>query len=507
MVQSSAAENGSVKNFGSGMSCESRAFTSAGQKGHHGDVVSSSPCSQANGLNTAQIATRRVASIGPNSALSFDEPLYIVRGRAQYLYDAEGNQYLDCCNNVAHVGHCHPKVTAAVTKQLETLNTNSRYLHDKLVVLAEGITNKMPEPLQVMYAVCSGSEANDLALRVARANVPGAWHVAVMEGAYHGHTTATLDLSPYKFDGPGGMGKPPHVHVLPCPDVFRGNNLDGKAAAEAAVAAAHKDGSRIGAFFCESILSCGGQVVLPAGYLQEVYDVMHQEGAVCIADEVQCGFGRVGSHFWGFELQSVVPDMVTLGKPIGNGFPMGAVIMSHQLAKGFSNGMEYFNTCGGCTGSAAAGVAVLEAIEEDGLQQHAHEVGAYLIQQLEALQKEYPCIGHVRGMGLFVGFELVVPEGQQPAPGTAKYLKEGMKARQVLVSTDGHHNQVIKIKPPMCFDMANVDTLVSALADLLKAGIPAAVQEIDRGYDPSKKSTRIQNTTWQAMPSKGVQGI
>ncbi|DBB09461.1 hypothetical protein WJX82_008347 [Trebouxia sp. C0006] len=489
------------------MSCESHAVTSAGQSSHQGDVVSSSPYSQGNGFNTAQVASKRSVLIGPNSALSFDEPLYIVRGRGQYLYDAEGNQYLDCCNNVAHVGHCHPKVTAAVTKQLETLNTNSRYLHDKLVVLAEGITRKMPEPLQVMYAVCSGSEANDLALRVARANRPGAWHVAVMEGAYHGHTTATLDLSPYKFDGPGGMGKPPHVHVLPCPDVFRGHNLDGRAAAQAAVDAAHKVGGHVSAFFCESILSCGGQVVLPAGYLQQVYDVMHQAGAVCIADEVQCGFGRVGSHFWGFELQSVVPDMVTLGKPIGNGFPMGAVVMTPKLAQGFSNGMEYFNTCGGCTGAAAAGVAVLEAIEEDRLQQHAHQVGTYLIHQLEALQKDYPCIGHVRGMGLFVGFELVIPDSQKPAPGTAKFVKEAMKARRVLVSTDGHHNQVIKIKPPMCFDKSNVDTLMANLIDLLKPGVPAAVQEIDRAYDPNKKSTRIQNTTWQAMPSNGVQGV
>lgn len=451
-------------------------------------------------FTAAQVALKRSALIGPNSALSFDEPLYIVQGRAQYLYDAEGNQYLDCCNNVAHVGHCHPKVTAAVTKQLETLNTNSRYLHDKLVVLAERITQKMPEPLRVMYAVCSGSEANDLALRVARANAPGAWHVAVIEGAYHGHTTATLDLSPYKFDGPGGMGKPPHVHVLPCPDVYRGENLDGRAAAQAAVEAAHQAGGRISAFYCESILSCGGQVVLPAGYLQQVYQVMHQEGALCIADEVQCGFGRVGSHFWGFQLQSVVPDMVTLGKPIGNGFPMGAVIMSQKLAKGFSNGMEYFNTCGGCTGAAAAGVAVLEAIDQDKLQQNAHDVGSYLTHALQALQKDYPCIGHVRGLGLFLGIEMVIPGSQRPAPATAKFVKEGLKKRRVLVSTDGHHNHVIKIKPPMCFDRTSADSLVTHLVDLMKLGVPLAVQELDRTYDPKKRSTRIQNTTWQSFP-------
>lgn len=231
---------------------------------------------------------------------------------------------------MSHVGHCHPRVAAAISKQLFTLNTNCRYLHEALVTFAERLAATMPHPLDTVYPVTSGSEANDLAWRIAcAAAAAGAadnedlarpLHVAVMDAAYHGHTSICIDLSPYKFLGPGGAGRSAHIHILPCPDVYRGLDLDGAASARAAIAAARASGGRIAAFFSESIISCGGQIILPPGYLAGVYDEMRAAGAVCVADEVQCGFGRVGSAFWGFELQGVVPDIVTCGKYCSSAF-------------------------------------------------------------------------------------------------------------------------------------------------------------------------------------------
>lgn len=421
---------------------------------------------------TAAVAEARRQHVGPNHALMYDAPLHIVRGEGAQLYSADGSCYLDCVNNVAHVGHCHPEVVSAVGKQMGMLNTNSRYLHQGFPSHAEALLSTMPQPLSsgVMYATCSGSESNDLALRVARKHSrEGARHVVVMDGAYHGHTSATMDLSPYKFNGPGGTGKPDHVHVMPCPDTLRGTHLDGGMAAQAAVKAVHAGGGRVCAFFSESILSCGGQVVLPPGYLQAVYAVMRVEGAVCVADEVQCGFGRVGSHFWGFDTQSVVPDMVTLGKPIGNGFPMGAVLMTRTLAKAFDNGESYFATCGGCTAASAAGLAVLRVIRKQQLQQAALTVGAHLRRHLLTLQQGRSYIGDVRGLGLMLGIEIVSDDSLAHAPALAHWIKEKMKSRQVLLTTDGAHcDNIIKIKPPMVFSIEDADHLTSELETVLQ---------------------------------------
>lgn len=292
------------------------------------------------------ILEKRRQHVGPNVALFFaDEPIHAVRGQGCELFDAEGNSYLDCINNVSHVGHAHPRVAAAVASQLAILNTNSRYLSQGLVDYAEQMAALMPSTLEVLYMTVSGSEANDLALRIAHAAARRAQaedgdtrplHIAVMDHAYHGHTSALIDLSPYKFNGPGGEGCPAHVHVLPCPDTYRGTNLDGAAAARAAIAAAKASGGRLAGFFSESIISCGGQVMLPEGYLAAVYSEMRAAGAVCVADEVQCGFGRVGRTFWAFELQDVIPDLVTFGKPCGNGFPMAGAqgwARLHQTAQ------------------------------------------------------------------------------------------------------------------------------------------------------------------------------
>eukprot|EP00798_Chlamydomonas_sp_ICE-L_P011143 gene11143-18762_t len=407
-----------------------------------------------------QLLAARKENYGPNTSVSYDQPLHIVRGEGCYLYDAEGRRYLDCINNVAHVGHCHPKVLEAITSQLSQLNTNSRYLHSGLTEYTQLLLSTMNKPLEVLYMVNSGSEANDLALRMAHACRPGATHVAVMAGAYHGHTASLIPLSPYKFWGHGGEGKAPHVHVIPCPDPYRGENMDGQAAARAVIAAAHNAGGKLCAFFCESVLSCGGQVVLPPGYLQAVYKEMQDAGAIVIADEVQSGFGRVGTHFWGYQTQGVVPDIVTMGKCV-----VAALVTNKKVCNGFVTGMEYFNTYGGSTGATAAAMATLQVTLEDSLQQHAQEVGQYLREQLECLRPQYPFLGDVRGIGLMVGVEVVLDPGthQTHAPRLARWLKERMKARQVLLSTDGPYDNVIKMKPPLVFGTQEVDTLVQTL--------------------------------------------
>ena len=443
------------------------------------------------------IQEKRAAHLGPNLATFFaDDPLHIVRGRGCELFDANGATYLDCINTVSHVGHCHPRVAAAISQQLFTLNTNCRYLHGGLVTFAERLAGTMPPPLETVYPVCSGSEANDLAWRIAcavaevkRGSGEGApfplLHVAVMDSAYHGHTAACIDLSPYKFLGPGGGGRPMHVHVLPCPDVYRGLNLDGGVAARGAIAAARTAGGRIAAFFSESIISCGGQIILPPGYLAAVYAEMRGEGAVCVADEVQCGFGRVGSSFWAFQGQGVVPDIVTVGKPIGNGFPMAALVTTRPLAAAFSRGMEFFATFGGSTAAAAAGLAVLDVIRDERLQENAAAVGAYTLQLLRGVQRRHgDVVGDVRGEGLMLGVEIVDADTKEHAPAVAKWVKVRCKSvHRVLLSTEGPYENVVKIKPPICFTRGEAERMVAAVEEALgalRAGEKAALQEESR---------------------------
>eukprot|EP00877_Chromochloris_zofingiensis_P010667 jgi/Chrzof1/5854/Cz16g18070.t1 len=364
---------------------------------------------------------------------------------------------------------------------MHTLNTNSRYLSSDLSEYVQELVATLPEPLQVAYFVNSGSEANDLALRLAHTLRPDATHVVVMGGAYHGHLTSLIPLSSYKFWGPGGGGKEPWVHVMPCPDPYRGHHLHGAAVARAAIAEAHRAGGRVGAFICESILSCGGQIVLPPGYLAGVYHEMRKEGALCIADEVQCGFGRVGDTMWAFETQGVVPDVVTMGKPIGNGFPLAALVTTPAAAHGFTNGMEYFNTFGGCNAAMAAGRAVLRVIKKERLQQHAKDVGEYLQAQLKQLKADFPFLGDVRGLGLFVGVEIVRdPITKMHAPVLAKWIKDACKARHVLVSSDGPYDNVIKMKPPMVFNRQNADEVVATLRSILTQDLtPQKKSELD----------------------------
>ncbi len=421
------------------------------------------------------LLSRRRTALNPALSLSYAEPLQIVRGAGGTLYDEDGQPWLDCVNNVAHVGHSHPRILRAAREQMARLNTNTRYLHDCIVEYAEALTATLPDSLSVCFFVNSGSEANELALRLARA-YSGGTDIIVIDHAYHGHTSALIDISPYKFKGPGGGGRPRHVQVAEMPDGFRGavRGFDARAGEHYAssvadcVAAIEGRGAKPAAFFAEGIMACGGQMPLPAGYLGRAYATVRRAGGVCVADEVQTGFGRVGRRFWAFELSGVVPDIVTLGKPMGNGHPLGAVVTTPEIAAAFDNGMEYFNTFGGNPVSCAIGLEVLRIIEDEGLQANARDTGAYWLRQLRALQADYPIIGQVRGAGLFLGIDLARDQHTlEPADWEAAYIVERMKGRGLLVSTEGPGHNVLKLKPPLCFGREEVDRFVAVLAEVL----------------------------------------
>ena len=427
------------------------------------------------GLGVEELLARRRRLFSPALSVAYRHPLHLVRGYRQFLYDAEGRIYLDAVNNVPHVGHSHPRVVEAAWRQMALLNTHTRYLHELLVEYAERLTATLPEPLRVCFFVCSGSEANELALRLAR-SFTGGKEVIVLDGAYHGNTTSLIDVSPYKFKGPGGRGCPPYVHVVPTPDPYRGVHRRGEtelgkryaAHVKEVVATLASRGLPPPTFICESLMGCAGQIVLPEGFLAEAYRAVREHGGVCIADEVQVGFGRVGSHFWGFQTQSVVPDIVTLGKPIGNGFPLAAVITTPEIAAAFHTGMEYFNTFGGNPVACAVGLAVLEVIAEERLQENALRVGTRLKHALTELMARHAIIGDVRGMGLFLGVELVLDREQlTPATEQAAYVVERMKELGVLIGRDGPFANVLKIKPPLVFTAADADRLVAALDRVL----------------------------------------
>ncbi len=424
-------------------------------------------------LSRADIVTSRERHVGPSLSVAYDTPLEIVRGWQQFLYDESGQPYLDCVNNVSHVGHCHPKVVAAASRQAAVLNTNTRYLHPNLASYAERLADLFPDPLSVCYLVNSGSEANELALRLARAHTGGR-DVIVLDHAYHGNTGALVDLSPYKHDGPGGSGRPDWVHVVPLPDPYRkrhgGPEAGGAYADEVAetIQRTVDGGRRIAAFLAESASSCGGQVLLADGYLAAAYKHVRRTGGVCIADEVQVGFGRAGTHMWMFQTQDVVPDIVTLGKPIGNGHPLGAVITTREIAASFDSGMEYFNTFGGNPVSCAVGLAVLDVIEEEGLRDHAATVGAGFLDRLRELAHRHTWIGDVRGRGLFIGVELVRDRDTlEPAAREAAYVIERMKEQRILLSTDGPYDNVLKIKPPMVFTERDAERVATNLDRVL----------------------------------------
>ncbi|MEH6763691.1 MAG: aminotransferase class III-fold pyridoxal phosphate-dependent enzyme [Aequorivita antarctica] len=418
-------------------------------------------------ISDENIINFRKEHLGKGLSLSYDKPLHIVRGEGVYLIDIEGRKYLDTVNNVNHVGHQHPKVVAAGQKQMAVLNTNTRYLHKEIIAYAETLLKKLPPHLSVIHFVNSGSEANELALRMAK-TVTGNKDILAIEVGYHGNTNAVMDVSSYKFEGEGGFPKPETTHILPLPDSFRGRysgencGIDYANHAKEVITNLKAEGKEIAGFIGESMISCGGQIVPPSNYFKEVYKHVHEAGGICIADEVQTGFGRMGKTFWAFELYDVKPDIVTMGKPAGNGHPLAVVACTKEVAEKFNTGMEYFNTFGGNPVSCAIGRTILEVIEKENLQQNALEVGSFLIAELKVLQKQFSLIGDVRGEGLFLGFELN-DSNKNPLSEHASYLANRMKQLGILMSIDGPDHNVLKIKPPMVFSKANAEELIFRL--------------------------------------------
>lgn len=418
----------------------------------------------------AELMTVRQQHLGRNLSISYRNPLKIVRGQGAYLYDEQGRRYLDLVNNVCHVGHCHPHVVAAAQRQMAQLNTNTRYLHDHLAEYALRLTATFPEPLSVCFFVCTGTEANDLALRLARTHT-GSRELVVLDHAYHGHSPSLVEISAYKCEGPGGEGLAAYAHKVPLPDTYRGPFRGPHAGAEyARLVAEAMQGERPVSFMAESLIGCGGQIIPPPGFFAGAYAATRTAGGVCIADEVQAGFGRVGTHMWAFETSGVVPDIVTLGKPMGNGHPMAAVVTTPEIAASFDNGMEYFNTFGGNPVSCAVGLAVLEVIEQEGLRLHALQMGTLLLDGFRRLQDKHPLVGDVRGLGLFLGVELVRDRDTLEVADTeARRIVDAMRERGVLLSTDGPFHNVLKIKPPMVIQAEDLTAMLETLDEVLSA--------------------------------------
>ena len=406
-------------------------------------------------------------------SLSYNEPLHLVSGRGQYLYDSKGNEYLDAVNNIQHVGHSHPKVTKAANEQFKKLNTNTRYLDETILDYARALTDKLPSSLNKCYFTNSGSESNDLALRIAR-NHSNSKETIVLEGAYHGHVTSLIEISPYKHDGPGGEGPPDYVHVVPIPDPYRGiyrgpsSGLKYAAEVETILHEIRSNSKRVSSFIFEPIMGCGGQIIPPNGFLSSSLKMIRDHQGICIADEVQVGFGRTGDSFWGFETQDIVPDIVSLGKSIGNGHPLSVVVTSEELSDEFNNGMEYFNSFGGNPVSCAIGHAVLNVIEEEELQKNALTVGNKLKSLLNELMSVHDIIGDVRGKGLFLGIEIIKDLATlEPYQKMTHKIVNEMRNKGILLSSDGPDHNVIKIKPPMVFSSANALFLVETLDKIL----------------------------------------
>jgi 4-aminobutyrate aminotransferase-like enzyme/Ser/Thr protein kinase RdoA (MazF antagonist) len=412
---------------------------------------------------------RRRQRLGPELELSYDRPLHVVRGEGVWLVDATGRSFLDAYNNVPHVGHCHPAVVQALAQQAATLNTNTRYLYESAIEYAERLSATMPGDLSVCMFVCSGSEANDLAWRLAKAHTGNAGAI-VIEDAYHGTTDAVHELSPAEH----GEGRPlaEHVAAVPAPDGYRGKfRQDDPQYADhyatcidVAVALLEARGLAPAAFYLDMILSSSGILVPPPGYLLAAFEKVRAAGGLCVADEVQSGFGRTGDHFWGFSAHDVVPDIVTLGKPIGNGYSMAAVVTRPAIVASLTEESEFFSTTGGNPVACTVGLAVLDVLEREGLQGRAARVGAQLRSQIEKLAEQHPLIGEVRGAGLFIGVELVRDRSTlEPAAEEAAAIVNRMRDLGVLVGIDGPHANVLKIRPPLVFDENHALQLTDAL--------------------------------------------
>lgn len=419
---------------------------------------------------TAQLIERRRTLLGSAYKLFYQEPVHIVRGSGVWLFDPAGNKYLDMYNNVPHVGHCHPHVVQALTTQIGILNTHTRYLHENVLNYAERLTAKMPPELDVAMFSCTGSEANELALRIARA-CTGGTGLIVTEDAYHGNSQATYEIS--VEDIPAAM-VPDYVVTIPSPDTYRGayrNSDAGERYAQhvdEALQTLQERNIRPAAFIVDTIMSSAGVVQPPPGFLSCVAAKVRAAGALFIADEVQPGFGRTGHHFWGFEADDLVPDIVTMGKPMGNGHPLAATVARNELVDQFSRHAHYFNTFGGNPVSCAAGLAVLDVIENENLQDNALQVGRYLSAGIESLAANHEVIGDIRGDGLFKAVDLVASrESREPAVGLASRVVDGLRDRRVLAGSIGRQDNILKLRPPMVFSRENADYFLAILDDVL----------------------------------------
>ena len=422
--------------------------------------------------NTEDLLKFRSEHLGKGLSLQYNHPVHIVRGSGVYLIDTNGKKYLDTVNNVAHVGHEHPAVVKSAVNQIALLNTNTRYIHQNINELTQELLKHLPDELSVIHYVNSGSEANELAIRMVK-TITNSNQIIASEIGYHGNTNMCVDISSYKFDGKGGDGAPSFTHIFPMPDTFRGK-YRGHSASEKYASEVKKiivkiqdNGEKVGGFIMEPILSCGGQIVPPNGFLKSAYHLVREAGGICISDEVQTGLGRMGSTFWGYELHDVIPDIITIGKPFGNGHPVAAVVCTKEIAASFANGMEFFNTFGGNPVSCAIGKTVLQTVVKEQLQQNAQITGTYLKEELKKLSDRYPIIGDIRGEGLFLGIELV-NSNREPLPKHTTYLINRMKSLGVFMSSDGPDYNVLKIKPPISFNKSHADTLLVYLGKVFK---------------------------------------
>jgi 4-aminobutyrate aminotransferase-like enzyme len=426
----------------------------------------------------AQVITRRATVLARVQQHYYRRPPELARGWRQHLIDQHGRAYLDMINNVTVLGHSHPAVTAAATRQLRLLNTNSRFSYDGIVSYAERITALLPEPLDTVLLVNSGSEAVDLALRIVR-TATGRRDVICLAGGYHGWTTATDEISTSLNDNPAAREtRPPWIHLATMPNLYRGEHRGADAAdryadSVRAIIAGLRAGPAGGpaAFIAEPISGNAGGVELPSGYLAQVYADVREAGGLVISDEVQIGYGRTGEAFWGFELHGVVPDVITMAKAAGNGHPIGFVVTRREIAEAFSGQGSFFSSVGGSPVSSAVGIAVLDALRDESLQQRALVIGGHLSSRLAELAGRHRLIGYVHGRGLYQGIELVRdPETREPATQESTAICERLRELGVIEHATGDFSNVLKVKPPLCISRASADFFVDRLDQVLSDG-------------------------------------
>ncbi|WP_349960375.1 aspartate aminotransferase family protein [Rhizobium sp. ZPR3] len=422
--------------------------------------------------DNATLIARRERLLGRNMSLFYDDPVHLVRGEGVWLWDADGRKYLDCYNNVPHVGHCHPRVVEAITRQASTLNTHTRYLHEGILDYVERLTATFDESLNAAILTCTGSEANDVALRMAQA-VTGKTGVIATNHTYHGNTAAVSQLST-RMPPVGGFGG--HVRHVPAPDSYRplgGEGGDAFATAfatevEKAIASLQDTPHGFSAIIIDPFFANEGFPDLPPGFLDKTVAAVRKAGGLVITDEVQPGFGRTGTHMWGHQHAGIVPDIVTLGKPMANGHPVGGVIANLDTINAFRKAFRYFNTFGGNPVSCAAAMAVLDVIEDENLIENACNVGEYTRRAFQRLAEKHSIIGDVRGSGLFMGTEFVLDkQTKEPATAEATRIVNEMRERGVLMGKIGIHQCATKIRPPMPFTKGNADFMLSIFDDVL----------------------------------------